>query len=185
MGIANLLTLLRILLVPLFVLIFYLPFRGMHALAALLFAIAALTDWLDGYLARSLRQVSRLGALLDPVADKLMVVTALILLIGERHLPYLAIPAVIIVCREIAVSALREWMAEIGKRARVSVSKLGKIKTAIQMLSIILLLLYQPQQSWIGLAVSGYLLFYAAALLTLWSMGIYLSVAWQTLRAHS
>jgi CDP-diacylglycerol---glycerol-3-phosphate 3-phosphatidyltransferase len=182
MGIANFLTFLRILLIPAFVLVFYLPLRGMHALAASLFACVALTDWLDGYLARSLKQVSKFGAFLDPVADKLMVVTALILLIGKRHLPGLVIPALIIVCREITVSALREWMAEFGKRAKVGVSKISKIKTALQMFSIILLLLYRPPNGWIGFAILGYLLFYTAALLTLWSMMIYLKIAWHELK---
>lgn len=184
MGIANVLSLLRMSFIPIFVLVFYLPFRGMNILAAILFAAVGLTDWLDGYLARTLRQVSRLGAFLDPVADKLMVVTALILLVGERHLPWLAVPGVIIVCREITVSALREWMAEIGKRKQVSVSRVGKLKTGLQMVSIVLLLLYEPDEGWIGWAVFGYLLFYSSALLTLWSMGIYLEAAWQELK-HS
>ena len=141
MGIANVLTILRIILIPVFILLFYLPFRGSHILAAIIFIFAAMTDWLDGYLARSLGQVSKLGTFLDPVADKLIVVSALILLVGDQALPYLAIPAIVIICREIMVSALREWMAEIGKRKRMAVSVIGKIKTAIQMLAIILLLL--------------------------------------------
>ncbi|MES2997763.1 MAG: CDP-diacylglycerol--glycerol-3-phosphate 3-phosphatidyltransferase [Pseudomonadota bacterium] len=182
MGIPNLLTFLRILLIPVFILLFYLPFRGSHVMAAILFTFAAMTDWLDGYLARSLDQVSKLGSFLDPVADKLIVVTALVLLVGDHALPYLAIPAAIIVGREIMVSALREWMAEIGKRAHITVSKLGKSKTAVQMLALIFLLLYKPG-GWTVFAVLGYLLLYLAALLTLWSMCIYLKAAWHDLSA--
>lgn len=182
MGISNLLTFLRIILVPVFILLFYFPFRGSHLLAATIFSFAAMTDWLDGYLARSLDQVSKLGTFLDPVADKLIVVTALILLVGDRHLPYLAVPAVVIVGREIMVSALREWMAEIGKRVCIKVSVLGKIKTAVQMIAVILLLLYGPG-AWIGFAILGYILLYSAAFLTLWSMCIYLKAAWRDLSA--
>jgi CDP-diacylglycerol--glycerol-3-phosphate 3-phosphatidyltransferase len=182
MGIANLLTFLRILLIPVFILLFYLPFRGSHVVAAILFTLAAMTDWLDGYLARSLGQVSKLGTFLDPVADKLIVVTALVLLVGDHALPYLAIPAAVIVGREIMVSALREWMAEIGKRVRIKVSTLGKIKTAVQMLAIISLLLYKPG-GWIVFAILGYLLLYLAAFLTLWSMCIYLKAARRDLSA--
>lgn len=180
MGIPNLLTFLRIILIPVFILLFYLPFRGSHVLAAIIFIFAAMTDWLDGYLARSLGQVSKLGTFLDPVADKLIVVTALVLLAGDNALPYLEIPAVVIICREIMVSALREWMAEIGKRTRIAVSMIGKVKTAVQMLALILLLLYKPG-AWIQLAVLGYVLLYLAAFLTLWSMCLYLKVAWHDL----
>jgi CDP-diacylglycerol--glycerol-3-phosphate 3-phosphatidyltransferase len=180
MGIPNLLTFLRIILIPVFILLFYLPFRGSHVLAAIIFIFAAMTDWLDGYLARSLGQVSKLGTFLDPVADKLIVVTALVLLVGDRVLPYLPIPAIVIICREIMVSALREWMAEIGKRTRIAVTRIGKIKTTVQMLALILLLLYKPG-AWFALALSGYVLLYLAALLTLWSMCLYLKVAWHDL----
>lgn len=182
MGIPNLLTFLRILLIPIFILLFYLPFRASHILAATLFTCAAMTDWLDGYLARSLDQVSKLGTFLDPVADKLIVVTALVLLVGDHALPYLAIPAAVIIGREIMVSALREWMAEIGKRVRIKVSRLGKIKTAVQMLAIVALLLYTPG-GWKVFAIIGYLLLYLAAFLTLWSMCIYLKAAWRDLCA--
>lgn len=182
MGIPNLLTFLRILLIPFFILLFYLPFRGSHIVAAIIFIFAAMTDWLDGYLARSLDQISKLGTFLDPVADKLIVVVALVLLVGDHALPYLAIPAAVIVGREIMVSALREWMAEIGKRVRIKVSTLGKIKTTVQMLAIISLLLYKPG-GWNVLAFLGYILLYLAALLTLWSMCIYLKAAWHDLSA--
>lgn len=180
MSIPNILTFLRIILIPIFILLFYLPFQGSHIVAALIFIFAAMTDWLDGYLARSWDQVSKLGSFLDPVADKLMVVTALILLLSDRSLPYLALPAVVIISREIMVSALREWMAEIGKRKQMAVTRLGKIKTALQMLAIILLLLYKPG-AWIGFAFSGYLLLYLAVFLTLWSMCLYLKAAWRDL----
>lgn len=182
MGIPNLLTFLRILLIPVFILLFYLPFRGSHVLAAVIFTCAAMTDWLDGYLARNLNQVSKLGTFLDPVADKLIVVTALVILVGDHALPYLAIPAAVIIGREIMVSALREWMAEIGKRVSIKVSTVGKIKTAVQMLAIISLLLYKPN-GWILFAWLGYILLYLAALLTLWSMCIYLKAAWRDLSA--
>lgn len=182
MNVPNFITFLRILLIPFFVIVFYLPFKNNHIIAAVIFSIAALTDWLDGYLARSLSQVSKLGAFLDPVADKLIVAVALVLLVGESTLPYLAIPAAVIVGREIVVSALREWMAEIGHRASVAVSYVGKIKTFAQMLALFLLLIYQPNQyEWIGIA--GYILLYTAAFLTLWSMILYLKAAWHDLSA--
>jgi len=183
MNIPNWLTFLRIILIPVFVLVFYLPFEGNHIVAALIFTVAALTDWLDGYLARSLHQVSKLGAFLDPVADKLIVTTALVLLVGEKDLPFLAIPAAVIVGREIVVSALREWMAEIGNRTSVAVSFLGKIKTTAQMAALVLLLAYKPGGRLEWLVTPGYILLYVAAFLTLWSMCIYLKAAWRDLRA--
>lgn len=180
MNIPNLLTLLRIVLIPVLVLIFYLPFSGNHIVAALIFVLAALTDWLDGYLARSLQQTSRLGAFLDPVADKLIVAVALVLVVGEQNLPFLAIPAAVIVGREIVISALREWMAEIGKRASVAVSVIGKFKTALQMIALVVLLLYKPGgYIWIGML--GCALLYVAAILTLWSMVMYVKAAWNDL----
>lgn len=180
MNTPNIVTLLRIVLIPIFVLVFYLPFRGNHVVATAIFALACLTDWLDGYLARSLSQTSKLGAFLDPVADKLIVAIALVLLVGERELSYLAIPAAVIVGREIVVSALREWMAEVGKRASIAVSMVGKFKTAVQMVALVFLLLYKPgHMLWFG--IIGYILLYVAALLTLWSMVMYLRAAWPDL----
>src|SRR6476660_8095219 len=120
-SIPNLLTLLRISLIPIFVLVFYLPFEWHYIASAIIFAIAAATDWLDGYLARKLQQVSPLGAFLDPVADKLIVAVALVLLVQSHASAWLAIPSAVIVGREIVISALREWMAELGKRQRVGV----------------------------------------------------------------
>ena len=141
MNLPNAITGIRIVLIPIFVLMFYLPVSWHHMGCALIFALACLTDWLDGYLARTLGQVSALGTFLDPVADKLVVAVALVFLISENGMHHLAIPAAVIVGREIIISALREWMAEIGKRTSIAVSFLGKFKTFIQMVALILLLL--------------------------------------------
>ncbi len=124
MNIPNLLTVLRVLLIPFFILLFYLPFHWSYLAASAVFTVAALTDWLDGYLARRLQQSTPFGAFLDPVADKLMVAVALVLLVGEHANLWLTLPAAIIIGREIVVSALREWMAELGARAQVAVSSL-------------------------------------------------------------
>lgn len=181
LNIPNTLTLIRIFLIPVFVVVFYLPFEWSNLSCAIIFTLAAITDYFDGFLARTLKQVSPFGEFLDPVADKLMVVVALVLLVGRPHIVYVAIPAAIIVGREIVVSALREWMAEIGKRASVAVSFIGKFKTAVQMVAVIVLLAYRPEVSpqWFGL--TGYILLYLAALLTLWSMIMYLKAAWPNL----
>lgn len=180
LNIPNILTLLRIALIPVFVVIFYLPWDWSAVVCALVFALAALTDWLDGYLARKLNQVSPMGAFLDPVADKLMVATALILLVQADPNPALAIPSAVIIGREITISALREWMAELGARAKVAVSVIGKIKTAFQMIAIFLLIL---KTNLFGLPIYtvGYILLYIAAILTLWSMVVYLRAAWPSL----
>jgi len=186
MSIPNLLTLLRISLIPIFVVAFYLPFQGHHLVTAIIFAVAAVTDWLDGYLARKLKQVSPLGEFLDPVADKLIVAVALVLLVQAYHTVWLAIPAAVIVSREIVVSALREWMSELGKRQRVAVKGIGKFKTAGQMTAILLLLSQDPQNAgWITSAIVmfGHLLIYIAATLTLWSMVVYFRIAWTELNA--
>lgn len=183
-NVPNFLTMLRISLIPIFVLVFYLPFNGHHLVSAIIFAVAALTDWLDGYLARKLKQVSPLGEFLDPVADKLIVAVSLVLLVQSYPNAWLAIAAAIIVCREIVISALREWMAELGKRQSVAVKGLGKFKTVGQMLAITILLSLDPQSqtSFSSIALfCGYILLYAAALLTLWSMIVYLRAAWQDL----
>lgn len=175
----NLLTLLRIFLIPVFVGIFYVPASWAPFACALVFTVAALTDWLDGYLARRWEQTSPFGAFLDPVADKLMIAVALVLLVQSDPRAVLALPAAIIIGREITVSALREWMAELGARARVAVSQVGKFKTTAQMLAIILLILGGGADSLIyGL---GMVLLYVAAALTLWSMMLYLRVAWPSL----
>ena len=136
----TLLTFFRIILIPVFVVVFYLPVSWAHTAATVIFVGASLTDWLDGYLARAMDQESRFGAFLDPVADKLMVAVAIVLLVEANPTPWLAIPAVVIICREISVSALREWMAELGKRATVKVSFAGKAKTVAQLFSLILMI---------------------------------------------
>lgn len=184
MILPNYFTLLRMILIPVLVVVFYLPYENSNWIAAGIFLIAALTDWLDGWIARNQNLTSKFGAFLDPVADKLLVAVTLVLLVSK--LTYLAIPALIIVCREIVVSALREWMAEIGKRASVTVSYIGKIKTVMQMVALFFLLAYQPtrvdQQILQDiLAVIGYTALYSAAILTLWSMFLYLKVAWPDL----
>ncbi len=176
-NIPNTLTWVRIALVPMFVLMYYLPWRWGHFCAAAFFSLAAITDWLDGYIARSYHLSSRFGAFLDPVADKLMVAVALVLVVSEVPFPYLSIPAAIIVGREIIVSALREWMAEIGKRTNVAVSIVGKIKTTCQMIALIALLLYRADSPY-WLAVLGALMLYIAAALTIYSMIIYIKSAW-------
>lgn len=175
----TLLTLLRIGLIPIFVLFFYLPVSWSHIAATAIFSLAAITDWFDGYLARRLRQTSAFGAFLDPVADKLMVAVALVLIVQSEPSVWLAIPAAIIIGREITVSALREWMAEVGKSSKVAVSQLGKIKTTAQMTALIVLIYKAPL---LGLPMReiGIVSLYIAAILTLWSMTAYLSKAWST-----
>ncbi len=174
--IPTILTFIRLAIVPFFVVAFYLPFTWARLLAAALFALAGLTDWLDGYLARRLGQETDFGAFLDPVVDKIIVATALVLLVADPKMPLIAIPAAIIVCREIVVSALREWMAEMGKRASVAVSFIGKIKTTVQIIAIIVLLAVNPLHHGIFF-FAGYILLYFAAVLTLWSMLMYLKTA--------
>ena len=144
MSVPNMLTLVRVILIPVFFLAYYMPVSFANLLAAAIFSLAAITDWLDGYLARTLKQTTRFGAFLDPVADKLIVATALVMLVGNSHLPPIILPAAIIIGREIAISALREWMAELGSRTTVAVSFIGKAKTALQLISIIILLAYHP-----------------------------------------
>lgn len=175
-NVPNVLTLLRISLIPILVVVFYSPFESHHLVSAIIFAVAAVTDWLDGYFARKLKQVSPLGEFLDPVADKLIVAVALVLLVQAYPTVWLVIPAVVIVGREIVISALREWMAELGKRQRVAVQGIAKFKTAVQMVSILLLLSQNPaEKTW--MTWLGYILIYLAAILTLWSMVIYLKIA--------
>lgn len=179
-NIPNALTWIRVALIPIFVLVFYLPWIGAHFIAAAIFTVAALTDWLDGYLARLLNQASAFGKFLDPVADKLMVAVALVLIVGQYQGQFeimLEIPAAIIIGREIVISALREWMAEIGKSRSVAVSYLGKVKTTFQMLALILLLA-EPIRLFNGLLINaGIILLWLAAGLTIWSMIIYLRAA--------
>jgi CDP-diacylglycerol---glycerol-3-phosphate 3-phosphatidyltransferase len=185
----NVLTLLRIALIPAFIVAYYWTHPMSHMLATGLFVLAALTDWLDGYLARKLQQTSHFGTFLDPVADKLMVAAALIMLVADPKVQahvldirLFAVVVLVIVGREVTVSALREWMSEVGKRSHVAVSFLGKIKTISQMVAIPFLLW---QQSLWGLPIFriGEILLYLAAALTLWSMLVYLKSAWPNLIA--
>ena len=183
-NIPNMLTVLRIVLIPVFVLVFFSPYSWANIASTAIFGLAALTDWLDGYLARRLKQLSVFGAFLDPVADKLMVAVALVLLVQDNPTVVFAIPAAVIVGREIAISALREWMSEIGERTKVAVSIIGKVKTVIQMISIVLLL-YKVPLGPLPTHDVGVVLLYVAAILTLWSMIVYLRAAWPILAGNS
>ena len=175
----TMLTLVRIALVPVLVVFFYLPFHWSNIACVIVFVAAAVTDWADGYIARRHGQMSRFGEFLDPVADKIMVATALILLVQrqENFEAIFAVAAAIIVGREITISALREWMSEIGESNLVKVSWLGKTKTGFQMTAIGFML-YQDNMGWIPIVLIGELLLYTAAALTLWSMWTYLQSAW-------
>ncbi|MEQ8798257.1 MAG: CDP-diacylglycerol--glycerol-3-phosphate 3-phosphatidyltransferase [Salinisphaeraceae bacterium] len=175
------LTLFRLVMIPMVVIVLCLSFPGRDYLAASGFAAALITDWFDGWLARRWDQASAFGAFLDPVADKLLVCALLVMLVLHDPRVVVAIPAVIIVGREITVSALREWMAELGKRQSVAVGSLGKYKTAIQMTAILVMLmdLSQPRGT---LYVAGLALLGIAAALTVWSMVAYLRAAWPHLR---
>lgn len=188
-NIPNILTMLRIALIPVFVGIFYLPHniftsgmpptQTLNLIAASVFAIASFTDWLDGYLARKYNQTSGFGAFLDPVADKLMVTAALIVLVEFDRVG--AVVSLIIIGREIAVGALREWMASLGKSSNVAVATIGKIKTAAQMLAILLLLYFDSIGSF-NTALIGTWLIYLAAILTLVSMVYYMRAAWPVIK---
>lgn len=185
-NIPILLTWLRIILIPALVGLYYLPPAwsvpgGRDLVATVVFVIAAWTDWLDGYLARRWKETSAFGAFLDPVADKLMVAAALIILVYLDRVG--ALIAVVITGREITISALREWMAQIGAHKSVAVSMIGKVKTAAQMSAIPLLLYYEPIAGF-NVQLAGTVLMYVAAVLTLWSMVFYLRMAWPYLVAQ-
>jgi CDP-diacylglycerol--glycerol-3-phosphate 3-phosphatidyltransferase len=188
----NILTWIRIAAIPLIVLLFYLPYHWSDPAAGLLFAAAGITDSLDGYLARRLNQTSRLGAFLDPVADKLVVAVALVMLLSkdvpatlglsaEWSRTVLALVAIVIIGREIAISALREWMAEMGQRTKVAVSKLGKYKTILQIVGLSMLL-YRWDLFGLPTWSIGFALTIVASALTLYSMLVYLRAAWPDLR---
>jgi CDP-diacylglycerol--glycerol-3-phosphate 3-phosphatidyltransferase len=183
-NVPNTLTWLRILMIPGILILFYLPFGWAHPAAGIGFALAGITDTLDGYYARKLGQTSRLGAFLDPVADKLIVAAALVLIVSADRHWYVVIMAIVIIGREIAVSALREWMAEIGARGRIKVSILGKYKTIMQIVGLSFMLF---RQSFLGIPIYklGLALTAVAAVLTLWSMILYLRLAWPELRDSS
>ena len=180
----NILSLFRILLIPVFVTFFYLPVEWSHIAVTSIFFVAGMTDWLDGYLARRMGLTSPFGAFIDPVADKLIVVIAFVLLVDTNPTPYhgmyLSIPVAIIIGREIIISALREWMAAVGERGQVAVAFVGKLKTTAQMLAIGFLLYHKPL---LGLPIAeiGFFLLYLSALLTLWSMIVYMRAAWPKL----
>ena len=175
----NVLTVSRIVLIPIFVFI-YIIVDEMHWLAGLLFAAAAITDWLDGYFARRLSVDTKFGAFLDPVADKLIVVSALVVLIGAHSSLWLTLPGLVIIGRELIISAIREWMAEINRRRVVAVMALTKIKTVAQMVAIYILLSNPPE---LGrpMVIAGLIVMYIATGMTLWSMFMYLQVTWSSL----
>jgi len=182
-NLPNILTLLRILLIPVFIVVYYLPWEWHHIASAAIFGAAALTDWVDGYLARRFNQVTAFGAFLDPVADKLIVAAALLLLLEVHSTPWFALPVIVIIGRELVISALREWMAGLGYSGSVAVSLIGKVKTWAQMIAVALLLLATPEREW--LTEVGFFAIYVAALLTLWSMLLYLKQAWPQLSAEA
>ncbi|MCP5077545.1 MAG: CDP-diacylglycerol--glycerol-3-phosphate 3-phosphatidyltransferase [Psychromonas sp.] len=176
-NIPNTLTSFRIFLIPVFVVVYYLPVSWAGPMAAFIFWLAGITDILDGYLARKLNQSTPFGAFLDPVADKIMVAVSLVMIVEHYVVIWITIPAMIMICREIVISALREWMAEIGQRASVAVSHIGKIKTFSQMMALFLLIWQQSEtMEWFGF---GFM--FIATVLTLWSMIVYLKAAWPAL----
>lgn len=176
MNIPNMLTVLRVVLIPVVVVLFYMPQQWTNLAASLVFGLAAITDWFDGYLARKWDQSTPFGAFLDPVADKLMVAVSISILIERIDAWWFTIPAAIILCREILISALREWMAELGKRAHVAVSYVGKVKTTMQMIAIGILLAV-PLDPLPFLFPLGMTVMAVAVILTLWSMWIYIKMA--------
>jgi CDP-diacylglycerol--glycerol-3-phosphate 3-phosphatidyltransferase len=182
-NLPNILTWLRILAIPLVVLLFYMPYSWANPAAGLLFAAAAITDSLDGYFARRMGLTSRLGAFLDPVADKLIVAISLVLIVSRDQHMLVALMGAVIIGREIAISALREWMAELGQRTKVAVSSIGKYKTILQMAGLSMLL-YNDDLVGLPIYAIGVVLSTAAAVLTLLSMVMYLRSAWPTLTAE-
>jgi CDP-diacylglycerol--glycerol-3-phosphate 3-phosphatidyltransferase/cardiolipin synthase len=179
----NILTVGRIIAVPLVVLLFYWQHPWANPLAAVVFIAAAITDSLDGYLARKLGISTPLGEFLDPVADKLMVATALVLLVGHDTRPLIVITAVVIIGREITVSALREWMALLGARAKVAVSSMGKVKTIMQMTGLSMMM-FRQDVFFLPVYEIGVVCLVVAAALTMWSMVAYLKAAWPDLRGQ-
>lgn len=182
-NLPNTLTWLRIFAIPLVVVLYTLPFRWSDPAAGLLFAAAGITDSLDGYFARKYGQTSKLGAFLDPVADKLIVAVALVLIVSKDPRLVIVLTAIVIIGREIAISALREWMAEIGQRRKVAVSRIGKHKTILQITGLSMLL-YRWDLFGLPIYQLGLALTILAAVLTLWSMMSYLRAAWPELRAR-
>ena len=182
LNLATTLTLIRIAAIPVVVVLFYYPEPWARPVAGILFGIAAVTDFIDGYIARNYGQMSRFGAFLDPVADKLMVVIVLVLLVQGDPKSFVDVVAMIIIGREITISALREWMATVGARAKVAVSWLGKLKTTLQMFGIAFMV-YRDALFGLELYRIGFYLLLIAAVLTIWSMLDYLRAAWPSMRA--
>jgi len=182
LTIPTILTIFRIALIPVLVVVFYLPYAWSNIVAAMIFAIGAITDWLDGWIARRYGMTSKFGAFLDPVADKLLVAAALIVLVKLGRAD--EVVAVIIIGREIAISALREWMAQIGASRSVAVHMVGKVKTVVQMIAIPFLLYYDMLFGVIDTAKWGTVLIWISAFLTIWSMVYYLQKALPEIRAR-
>lgn len=178
--IPNIITMVRVLLIPVFVVVYFLDWKWAHQAAAFIFWFAAITDWFDGYLARKLNQTTAFGAFLDPVADKLIVAAALLLITHSYDSVWITIPAILLMSREIYISALREWMGQQGKQDLVKVSFTGKAKTMAQMLALIGLL--SEMEYFMGIRIYwvslGYILLYFAAVLSFWSMVVYTKAAW-------
>ncbi len=184
LTIPTILTLFRILSLPILVIVFYLPYAWTNLAATTVFTVGALTDWLDGYIARRYGMYSAFGAFLDPVADKLAVTITLFIVVQAHPTIFLALLAAIIVGREITISALREWMAEVGAKGKVKVAGIGKIKTIVQMTALAMLL-YQADILGIPIFLIGETLLAVAAALTLWSGFLYIRAAWPDLKSRS
>ncbi|WP_340680095.1 CDP-diacylglycerol--glycerol-3-phosphate 3-phosphatidyltransferase [Paraglaciecola sp.] len=182
--IPNIITMIRVMLIPVFVAVYFLDWKWAHQAGAFIFWFAAITDWVDGYLARKLQQTTPFGAFLDPVADKLIVATALLLITHTYASIWITVPAILLLAREVYISALREWMGQQGKHELVKVSFTGKAKTMAQMLALIGLL--SETQYFMGVPIYwvtlGYGLLYFAAVLSLWSMVVYTLAAWKDLK---
>ena len=181
LTIPTVLTLFRIALIPVLVLVIYLPYHWTNFAAAFLFALGAITDWADGYIARRFGMMSAFGAFLDPVADKLAVAVALVVIVQLHPTLFMALIAAVIIGREITISALREWMAEVGQRSTVRVAAIGKIKTIVQMMALVMLLYREPLWG-LPIFLIGEVLLAVAAVLTLWSGFAYLRAAWPALQ---
>ena len=183
----NIITLFRVILIPVFVTVYFLDWRWAHEAGAFIFWLAAITDWFDGYLARKLQQSTPFGAFLDPVADKLIVGAALLMITHSYANLWITLPSIALFVREIYVSALREWMGQNGVREAVKVSFIGKAKTTAQMLALIGLL--SGLETFMGFTIYwvtlGYILLYIAALLSLWSMLVYTKAAWPHLGGNA
>ncbi len=184
LNLATILTLFRIAAIPIVVICFYAPFENARPVAAILFGIAAITDFIDGWVARRFNQMSRFGEFLDPVADKLMVVIVLVMIVQAQSSLWEDIIAMIIIGREITVSALREWMASIGERATVKVQFSGKLKTTLQMFGIAFMVWQKPLMGF-DIYKIGYILLIGAAVMTLYSMMAYLRAAWPSMKADT